>query len=34
VANDLESRRAAADAATELAALADPSTLGDHLDWV
>jgi transcriptional regulator with XRE-family HTH domain len=33
VANDFGSRRAAADAATELAAFADPSTLGDHLDF-
>jgi hypothetical protein len=33
VAHDLESRRALAEGATELAAFADPSTLGDHLDF-
>jgi transcriptional regulator with XRE-family HTH domain len=33
VANDLESRPAPTDAASELAAFADPSALGDHLDF-
>jgi transcriptional regulator with XRE-family HTH domain len=33
VASDLESRRAPTDAASELAAFADPSALADHLDF-
>ena len=33
MANDVESQRASVEAATELAAFADPSTLGDHLDF-
>jgi transcriptional regulator with XRE-family HTH domain len=33
VANDLESRPGSTDAASEMAAFADPSALGDHLDF-
>jgi DNA-binding phage protein len=33
MANDLARRRAPAEDASELAALADPSALGDHLDF-